>query len=124
MREKIVVLDGEPIVRATIAAILESDGYEVQQTDNALEVIEIMKSDIPALIITNLSLPGISGHEPMKLFKKCSPDTPVLMVPGVPESDVISEWKDRAGFAIFPKPFMAGDLRAKVREMLDNKAEG
>ena len=118
MGAKIVIVDAEPIVRDTIASILKADGYEVTQTDNPMAVIELIKTDPPALIITNVALPGITGHDAMRLFKQCSPNTPVLMVPGVPQSDLIAEWKGRDGFDIFPKPFQAGDLRVKVREML------
>ena len=82
------------------------------------------RTDAPALVITNVALPGITGHDAMRLFKQCSPDTPVLMIPGIPESDVITKWKDQDGFDVFPKPFMAGDLRTKVREMLSLNISG
>ena len=123
MGAKIVIVDAEPIVRDIIASILERDGYEVTQTDDPEIVIKILRADPPALIITNVALPGISGHDAMLLFKQCSPDTPVLMVPGLPDTDVITEWKHRDGFQIFPKPFTAGALRVKVREMLSLRAD-
>jgi hypothetical protein len=116
--KKIIIVDAEPVVRKTVAAILETDGYVVMQAADPLAVVEIMESDPPALIITNVSLPGISGHDAMRLYKRHSPEVPVLMVSGLPDADIIEQWRSEPGFAVFPKPFTAGDLRTKVREMM------
>jgi DNA-binding NtrC family response regulator len=119
--DRIVIIDAEPVVRATIAAIMKSDGYDVVlQTDDPKAVLEIVHSEPPALIITNVALPGISGHDAMQLFKQHSPEVPVLMITGLPDVDVIREWKSEPGFGIFPKPFRAADLKAKVREMISS----
>jgi DNA-binding response OmpR family regulator len=115
---KIIIVDAEPVVRTTVAAILETEGYEVMQAEDPLAVVEIIESDPPALIITNVSLPGISGHDAMRLYKRHSPDVPVLMISGLPDTVVIEQWRSEPGFAVFPKPFTASDLSAKVREMM------
>jgi DNA-binding NtrC family response regulator len=101
-----------------VAVIVERDGYEAMQTDDPHAVLEIVKAEPPALIITNVALPGITGHDAMQIFKQHAPDVPVLMITGLPDTDVIREWKHRPGFDIFPKPFEASELRAKVREMI------
>jgi DNA-binding NtrC family response regulator len=119
MPARIVIVDAEPVVRAAIAAIVTSDGHEVAlQTDDPMAVVKLVDSESPALIITNVTLPGISGHEAMQLFKQHSPKVPILMISGLPDVDVIREWKDEPGFGIFPKPFRAADLKEKVREMI------
>jgi DNA-binding response OmpR family regulator len=116
--KKIIIVDAEPVVRKTVAAILETEGYEVTQAEDPLAVVEIIESDPPALIITNVSLPGISGHDAMRLYKRHSPEVPVLMISGLPDADIIDQWRSEPGFAVFPKPFTASDLSAKVREMM------
>jgi DNA-binding response OmpR family regulator len=110
-------------VRKIVATIIEKDGYEVTQTDDPRAVVEIVKEAPPALIITNVALPGMSGHEAMRIFKRHAPGVPVLMIPGLPDEGVIREWGREPGFEIFPKPFRAADLRAKVREMIKTRAE-
>src|SRR5436305_419572 len=61
-RPTIVVLDAEPVVRSAVVEILQHDGYEVLPTDDPDAIIQIVKSHRPALVITNVALPGISGH--------------------------------------------------------------
>jgi CheY-like chemotaxis protein len=47
VRRKIVIVDAEPVVRKTVAAILETEGYEVTQAEDPQEVVEIIESDPP-----------------------------------------------------------------------------
>jgi len=123
MATRIVIVDAAPDVRKIVATIIEKDGYEVTQTDDPRAVVEIVKEAPPALIITNVALPGMSGHEAMRIFKRHAPGVPVLMIPGLPDEGVIREWGREPGFEIFPKPFRAADLRAKLREMIKTRAE-
>jgi DNA-binding response OmpR family regulator len=120
---RIVIVDAAPDVRKIVATIIEKDGYEVTQTDDPKTVVEIVKEAPPALIITNVTLPGMSGHEAMQIFRQHAPGVPVLMIPGLPDEGVIREWGREPGFEIFPKPFRAADLRAKVREMIQTQAK-
>ena len=118
MGVKIVIVDAEPVVRRVVAAILQKEGYEVIDTGDPVRAAEIVTTVSPSLIITNVSLPGISGHEAMKLFKRHAPDIPVLMLSGLPDVELIQEWRGRDGFAVFPKPFKVDELTKAVREML------
>src|SRR4051795_2905120 len=102
MRAKIIVVDSEPVVRSVIKAILEREGYEVTSLEDPKTAVDVIKKTPPELIITNVTLPGISGHDAMRLFKEYCPGIPVLMVSGLPESAVIQDWMSEDGFDAFP----------------------
>lgn len=121
MRQKIVVLDGEDVIRTVVKAILEKSGYSVTATADLRSVVDLCKSDPPDLILTNVYLPGITGHEAMKLLKEYCPDIPVLMVSGLPDSGVVQDWAKQDGFDVFPKPFTQQDLLSKVHQMMISK---
>ena len=70
------------------------------------------------LVITNVYLQGITCHDAMRLLKDHCPDLPVLMVSGLPDESAIQEWIGEDGFDTFPKPFQAGALVDKVREVI------
>ena len=70
------------------------------------------------LLITNINLPGMSGHDAMSLFKRACPGLPVLMLSGLPDSDVIQKWMSEDGFDAFPKPFSARQFADKVRQIM------
>ncbi len=122
-KTKIMLIDGEPVVRRVVTSILEYAGYTVQATDDFKVALEACKEDPPALVLTNVSLPGISGHDAMRLLKASCPGVPVLMVAGMPSEPVIQHWVNEDGFDIFPKPFQASALVAKVQQTLAERQQ-
>jgi two-component system, cell cycle response regulator CtrA len=83
--------------------------------------VDIIKAAPPALVVTNVYLPGITGHEAMRILKRIRPELPVLMVSGLPDSDVIREWAGEDGFDTFPKPFKAKELIDKVGSLINRE---
>jgi DNA-binding NtrC family response regulator len=118
MAKTIVVVDGEQVVRKVIQDILEREGFRVIGLSDPKMALVVIEAAKPVLIITNVSLPGMSGHAAMKMFKECCPELPVLMVSGLPDSQVVQEWLKQDGFDAFPKPFTAQQLVKKVNEMI------
>jgi len=109
-------------VRGVIQAILEREGYNVKPLADPRVAVELIRRAPPSLIITNVFLPGMTGHEAMRLFKETCPAMPVLMVSGLPDSEVIQRWMSEDGFDAFPKPFSAEQLTAKVKQVLAEAA--
>jgi two-component system response regulator ResD len=118
MGATIVVVDPEPVVRDIIKRILEREGYQVMPTGDAKTALEIIKVAHPSLVVTNVNLPGMTGHDAMRMFKEGCPGMPVLMISGLPDSEIVRHWLAEDGFDAFPKPFSAEQLAAKVREVL------
>ncbi len=123
MARTILVLDGERVVRTVLKSILEAAGNSVFVTGDVNVAVTRCENEKPDLIITNVYLPGLTGHEAMNLLKERCSDIPVLMVSGLPDSDVIETWVTQDGFDVFPKPFQAQDLLSKVEQMLTGASE-
>ena len=119
MPARIVIVDAEPTVRTVVSLILNRAGYEVSATENIQTALNLCRTWGPALVLTNVYLPGITGHEALRLLKEECPKVPVLMMSGLPDAPVIQRWMTEDGFNIFPKPFTPEQLTAKVREILN-----
>jgi two-component system response regulator GlrR len=115
---KILILDAEPVVRSVVSTILRDAGYVLQEAETIQDALDRLEKFHPDLLLTNVYLPGITGHDAMKLLRANSPDVPVLMVSGLPDSEVISHWASQSGFDVFPKPFTANALLKKVEDTL------
>ncbi len=123
MPETILIIDAEPVVRTVVTKILERAGYAVHSTDDVQIALETIKTSPPALVLTNVFLPGITGHDAMRLFKDRCPGVPVLMVSGLPDARPIRDWIGEDGFDAFPKPFAAHELVDKVRQVINRSKE-
>ncbi len=114
----IVIVDSEETVRSVVERILLRAGHSVRATGDFNEALKILRESRADLVLTNVFLRGIAGHDAMLRLKSDFPGIPVLMMSGVPDESVIGEWSQQTQFDIFPKPFMPDSLVQKVDELL------
>ncbi|WPC42307.1 response regulator transcription factor [Clostridium sp. JS66] len=77
---KILVIDDEKSILNLIKMNLKLEGYEVIVSMNGIEGIEKFKKEKPDLVILDIMLPDISGHEVIQKFQEINNDIPVIMV--------------------------------------------
>ncbi|MDQ6677329.1 MAG: response regulator [Acidobacteriota bacterium] len=118
MGSTILVVDAEPVVRTVVTSILEREGHTVHATADVGEAVRIVKTKSPDLLLTNVLLPGMRGHDAAELLRGIRPEMRVLMVAGLPDDQEIYDMTEGDGIEPFPKPFTAQELAAKVREVL------
>jgi Response regulator receiver domain. len=68
---KILVCDDEKSILNMLKMLLEKEKYEVICVENGKEVIEVLKNQIPDLIILDVMLPDESGFDILKKFPLC-----------------------------------------------------
>ncbi len=114
----IVVIDSEETVRSVMEKILLRDGHTVRATGDFNSAMDWIRESAPDLVITNVFLRGIAGHDAMHKVRSEFPGLPVLMVSGLPDESIIQRWEGEADFDVFPKPFRSDALLNKVRQMI------
>ena len=118
-----MILDAEEVVRSVITRILEREGYTVHATGDLQSATELVKNCAPDLLLTNLYIPGTTGHDAALLLRAMCPNMRVLVVAGLPDDRLIYDRTNGEGFAAFPKPFNAKQLTEKVRSVLDGNLD-
>jgi CheY-like chemotaxis protein len=123
--EKILNIDDSPTVQRLIEMILSSQGYQVVLASDGEEGIEKAKSERPALILVDFVMPKMNGYQVCKVLKEDPEfrDTPIILVTSKGDK-VGSKFVDVLGISeYFTKPFQPEELLAKIREVLDKKAQ-
>ncbi len=92
-------------MRYVIKRILERAGHSVCDTGDFSVAVSMLRNMMVDLVLTNVFLKNIPGHEAMKRLRVEFPNLRVLMVSGLPQADAIAAWEGEPRFAIFPKPF-------------------
>lgn len=110
------------MVRTVVTNILEREGYTVLATDNVDEALEMVRTSAPDLLLTNVLLPTMRGHDAAALLRRVRPSMRVLMVAGLPDDRQVYDMTRGEGIEPFPKPFTSQELAAKVREVLSRNA--
>jgi len=123
--EKILDIDDSPTVQRLIEMILSAQGYEVVLASDGEEGIAKARSERPAVILVDFVMPKMNGFQVCKTLKEDPEfkDTPIILVTSKGDK-VGSKFVDTLGITeYFTKPFQPEELLAKIREVIDKRAE-
>ena len=121
--ERILFIDDEEVLAEVGKEALEHLGYKVTIRTSSTEALELFKAK-PGyfdLVITDMSMPNMTGEELSREVMKIRPDMPIILCTGF--SHIISKEKAREiGIQAFiMKPLVRKDLAETVRRVLDQK---
>jgi len=81
-KRRILVVDDDPSIRTTVAMLLADKGYEVSTAEDGFDALLEMKSRVPALIVSDLNLPQMSGFEFLSVVRRRFPQVLVVAMSG------------------------------------------
>jgi len=117
--ECILVLDDETHIRKILCEAL-GDDYNCQAASSAEEGLQILKAKEFALVISDVTMPGISGLEMVPQILALNPDTVVIMMSGAQTIDTAIDALRVGAFDYLTKPFDLRHVEAAVRRALDH----
>jgi len=121
--ETILLVEDEPLILALTTRVLEGLGYTVLAASTPGEAIGLAEgnsSGIP-LICTDVVMPEMSGLDLVRTIKSSHPKLKSLFMSGYAANVITQNGVLDEGVKFIQKPFMIGDLAAKVRETLDGE---
>ena len=120
-KETILLVEDEALVRKAIAEALQSAGYRVLIAESATRALEVHHAcaEPVDLLLADIVLPGISGHELALILIGLLPDLRIILMSGYVEQftqcrPVPYKHQNLA------KPFSVATLLKRVREVLDS----
>jgi two-component system, cell cycle sensor histidine kinase and response regulator CckA len=119
--EVVLLVDDEPAPRRLGRHVLQSFGYtvlEAECTDEAVRAAAAHPGRID-LLVTDIVMPGMSGHDLATQLVARLPGLKVLFTSGYSNENMPSDGTLEPGTAFLQKPFELGVLAANVRELLD-----
>lgn len=118
---RVLVVEDNAAVRETIADVLQILDYDVLYASSAEEALRLIDAlDTPIdLLVSDISLPGLSGCELYKRVKQQYPQCRGLLTSGLPR-----EHHDLNGVAFLQKPFSLDRLIDNVESAAGQPAAG
>lgn len=115
--KKILIVEDEDSVRQALAKILENYGYLVTNAPDAESGLKAFDAEGGMdIVLTDLSLPGLSGWELADIIKERAPKIPVVLLSGwdIDERDV---QKHKNVTLILSKPVKIKDMLAAIKSL-------
>jgi len=120
--ERIFLVDDEEDLAEMLKLMLTELGYRVTSATSSTEALKIFKKRPNAydLVVTDMTMPEMSGIELVKALFRTRPDLPVILSSGF--SDVISQKKsgDLGIHGFLMKPASMSEIAGAIRRALDN----
>jgi PAS domain S-box-containing protein len=117
--ETILLVEDEDVVRDLTCRVLERQGYTVLACADGAEAVAVAESDSRTidLLLTDVVMPGLRGHDVARQVSATRPDIKVLYMSGYAEEAIVGGLPFAAG-ALIEKPFAIDILAVRVREAL------
>ena len=115
--KKILIVDDEPTLVATVKYNLEREGYQVATAADGESGVAVAQAERPDLVILDLMLPGLDGFEVCRILRR-EMTAPILMLTAkTGEVDKVVGLELGADDYV-TKPFSMRELLARVRALL------
>ena len=119
MNKTILLMGSDPVVREVIQEALQDAGYLVVAAGDLGTAVDRIKETKPDLLMIRSYVEGIPGYDAANFLRTKCPGLPVLMTGGLIDDDRLRYRMAVGGFDVFPKPYTAAALLAKVKEVLE-----
>lgn len=113
MAARILIVDDDADLRSSLAYILGSL-FEVQEAADGAAALDILKMDRHALMLLDVSMPGMSGLEVLEAAKVLNPALIVVMLTSQQDIDIAAKALNLGAAEYVTKPFDAAYIRAEV----------
>jgi PAS domain S-box-containing protein len=118
--ESVLVVEDHEGVRRMMAVTLERDGYKVETAATGDEALALVRAGREFdIVVADMVMPGMNGRQMADAIRLLSPKTEIVFVSGYVDDPTSSA----AVVNFVPKPFLPAALAAKIRDVLDSRAQ-
>ena len=115
---KILVVDDDDTIRDTLYELL-SEEYLCQTAETAEKAFARLEADSYDVVLTDISMPGLSGLELLGHIRQKFPNTPVIMISGIGDQDHAQGLIKLGAFDFLLKPFSLDVVEKSVKRSLE-----
>lgn len=121
MNEKILIVEDDADLRELIEEVFEDENFQTRAVANGRIALEYVgdESEIIDLIVTDVQMPEIKGHELLEAVRRTRPETPVIVVTAFGSVEQAVEMVKKGAFQYLTKPFQVKDLMTTAKTALE-----
>lgn len=118
---RLLLVDDEPRLLASLAALLDGHGYELSTANGGHQAIAMMSRQHFDVVLLDLRMPGVSGHDVMDFVNEREVDTDVIVLSGDTGIEAAIGAINRRAYGYLRKPYRHDELLSLVRNALERR---
>lgn len=118
---RILIIDDERAIRNTLREILEYEDYQVDDIDNGIDGLDLIKKNDYDLVLCDIKMNKMDGMEVLSEGLNIRPDLPFIMISGHGTIETAVEASKKGAFDFISKPPDLNRLLITVRNALEKK---
>jgi two-component system KDP operon response regulator KdpE len=119
---KVLIIDDEPPIRKLLRMGLSTQGYQTIEAANGKAALEMLSQE-PGLVILDLGLPDIQGHELLRLIRSRNESVPIVVLSSRGDEAGKVQALDLGADDFVTKPFGMDELLARLRAALRHQLQ-
>ena len=116
-----MVVDDDPLVLDTLERLLKTGGYTVVTASNGHEALARASSQEFEVVLLDIGMPGLSGIDVLRQLHTDYPDTSVIMVTAVTDTNTAVEAMKLGAYDYVLKPFNLDDIIVRVKKARERR---
>lgn len=117
----VLVVDDEAELRDVLAEFLRMSGYEVLLAADGKEALEHFHARHPAVVLTDLRMPRMDGSTLLRMIKRVSPQTQVLVMTAYADLDSAIDAVHDGAFDYLLKPLTLANVDRRIGQALERR---
>ncbi len=119
--ETILVVDDELNICRVLQGMLVREGYNVLLSDSGKKALDLARTNIIDVLITDMIMPDINGVELLCRVKQIHPDATALVITAYPTIRTTVEAMRNGAYNFLTKPFDLEEVRLTIKNALENR---
>ena len=124
---RVLVIDDEPAIRKLLRVGLTAHGYQTIEASSGKMALELLNEQPPDLIVLDLGLPDMQGHELLRMMRARNDRVPIVVLSSRDDEAGKVQALDSGADDYVTKPFgmdeLLGRIRAALRHQLQTHGE-
>lgn len=121
MKNKILVVDDEHLIRWSLEQNLKKQGYEVSTAGSGEDALKLLQEETPDLMLLDIQLPGMNGMEVLEKVKELEEDVIVIMVTALGVLETAVKAMRLGAYDYINKPFNLDELAIVIKKALETR---
>ena len=118
---KVLVVDDEPAVVASLQKVLQREGWTVLTASDGRTALEMVREEGISVVVTDFQMPEMSGLDLLRSLKTIAPDTEVILITAYGTIEMAVDAMKQGAYDFVVKPFKRHDITRGVRRALEKQ---